>query len=183
MNDGQIIDLFWERSQDAIAETSAKYGSYCHSIAFGILHSRLDAEECVNDTWLRTWDAIPPERPQRLPAFLGRITRNLALDRYDYLHAEKRSAPTDDLFSELSECIPSGRDEFAGLELRMLLSQFLRGLEPKPRNLFLRRYWYCDSVEELSKRFGMGQSAVKSSLFRTRNKLRVFLEKEGGGLE
>ena len=78
MNDAQIIDLFWERSQDAIAETSAKYGSYCHSIAFGILHSRLDAEECVNDTWLRTWDAIPPERPQRLPAFLGRITRNLA---------------------------------------------------------------------------------------------------------
>ena len=106
MDDNLIIDLYWQRNEQAVAETEAKYGPYCRSIAYGILQNNQDTEECVNDTWLRAWDSIPPQRPGRLSAFLGRIARNLALDRYDYNHAAKRSGPFDQLLSELSECIP-----------------------------------------------------------------------------
>ena len=154
MDDNLIIELYWQRNQLAVSETEIKYGPYCRSIAYGILQNNQDTEECVNDTWLRAWDSIPPQRPARLSAFLGRIARNLALDRYDYNHAAKRSGPFDQLLSE------EGR-----------------------RNLFLRRYWYCESIEELGKRYRMTQSAVKSSLFRTRNKLKAYLEKEGVGIE
>ena len=183
MEDHKIIDLYWARSQQAIVESDQKYGPYCRAIALGILAMREDAEECVNDTWLRAWDSIPPQRPARLSAFLGRIARNLALDRYDYNHAAKRSGPFDQLLSELSECIPCPRDDFAQLELTQILNQFLRSLPEGRRNLFLRRYWYCESIEELGKRYRMTQSAVKSSLFRTRNKLKAYLEKEGVGIE
>ena len=174
MDDNLIIELYWQRNQLAVSETEIKYGPYCRSIAYGILQ---------NDTWLRAWDSIPPQRPARLSAFLGRIARNLALDRYDYNHAAKRSGPFDQLLSELSECIPCPRDDFAQLELTQILNQFLRSLPEGRRNLFLRRYWYCESIEELGKRYRMTQSAVKSSLFRTRNKLKAYLEKEGVGIE
>ena len=157
MDDNLIIDLYWQRNEQAVAETEAKYGPYCRSIAYGILQNNQDTEECVNDTWLRAWDSIPPQRPGRLSAFLGRIARNLALARYDYNHAAKRAGPFPPLLSALRE------------ESR--------------RNLFLRRYWYCESVEELGRRYRMSQSAVKSSLFRTRNKLKAYLEKEGVGIE
>lgn len=106
MDDNLIIELYWQRNQLAVSETEIKYGPYCRSIAYGILQNNQDTEECVNDTWLRAWDSIPPQRPARLSAFLGRIARNLALDRYDYNHAAKRSGPFDQLLSELSECIP-----------------------------------------------------------------------------
>lgn len=122
-------------------------------------------------------------KTRRLSAFLGRIARNLALDRYDYNHAAKRSGPFDQLLSELSECIPCQRDDFAQLELTQILNSFLHSLPESRRNLFLRRYWYCESVEELGRRYRMSQSAVKSSLFRTRNKLKAYLEKEGVGIE
>ena len=111
MDDNLIIDLYWQRNEQAVAETEAKYGPYCRSIAYGILQNNQDTEECVNDTWLRAWDSIPPQRPGRLSAFLGRIARNLALDRYDYNHAAKRSGPFDQLLSELSECIPCQQTE------------------------------------------------------------------------
>lgn len=165
MDDNLIIDLYWQRNEQAVAETEAKYGPYCRSIAYGILQNNQDTEECVNDTWLRAWDSIPPQRPGRLSAFLGRIARNLALDRYDYNHAAKRSGPFDQL------------------ELTQILNSFLHSLPESRRNLFLRRYWYCESVEELGRRYRMSQSAVKSSLFRTRNKLKAYLEKEGVGIE
>ncbi len=183
MEDNVIVDLYWKRDQNAIVESSLKYGSYCRSIAYGILHNTEDSEECVNDTWLRAWDSMPPQRPDKLSAFLGRITRNLALDRYDYHHAAKRSGSFDVLLSELSDCIPSGTDDYAQLELSELLSKFLREQPEKQRNLFLRRYWYCESIEELCKRYHMSQSAVKSSLFRTRSKLKEYLESEGVGIE
>lgn len=183
MDDNLIIDLYWNRDQRAIAETDTKYGKYCHAIAYNVLYSPQDAEECVNDTWLRAWEAMPPQRPGKLSAFLGRITRNLALDRYDYLHASKRSGSFDLLLSELSDCIPSRQDDFARLELTQILNAFLRGLPEQQRNMFLRRYWHCDSIEALAKRYGMSQSAVKSNLFRTRNKLKACLEKEGVGIE
>ena len=183
MEDAQIVKLYWERNPEAIARSREKYGIYCFSLADRIVNSREDAEECVNDTWLRAWDSIPPQRPGRLSAFLGRIARNLALDRYDYNHAAKRSGPFDQLLSELSECIPCQRDDFAQLELTQILNSFLHSLPESRRNLFLRRYWYCESVEELGRRYRMSQSAVKSSLFRTRNKLKAYLEKEGVGIE
>ncbi len=183
MEDSLIIDLYWQRSERAISETDQKYGSYCRSIAYGILNCREDTEECVSDTWLRAWEAMPPQRPNKLSAFLGRITRNLALDRWDYYHAAKRSGSFDLVLSELSECIPSPRDDFAQLELTQLLNDFLRTLPKSNRTLFLRRYWYCDSISQLARRYGMGESAVKSSLFRTRNKLKVYLEKEGVGID
>ena len=183
MEDNHIIDLYWSRSESAIAETEGKYGAYCRSIAYGILHNHLDAEECVNDAWLRAWGAIPPQRPGKLSAFLGRITRNLALDRYDYNNAAKRSVEFDQLLSELSDCIPDRRDDYAQTELTEILNGFLRTLPREKRNLFLRRYWHCQSVEELAKLYGMSQGAVKSSLFRIRNKLRAHLEKEGVGIE
>ena len=183
MDDRAIIQLFQSRDEAAISAVREKYGAYCGSVALGITGDEQDAEECVNDTWLRAWDSIPPQRPGRLSAFLGRIARNLALDRYDYNHAAKRSGPFDQLLSELSECIPCQRDDFAQLELTQILNSFLHSLPESRRNLFLRRYWYCESVEELGRRYRMSQSAVKSSLFRTRNKLKAYLEKEGVGIE
>lgn len=183
MDDNLIIDLYWSRSEAAISETDRKYGPYCRSIAYGILQNHEDSEECVSDTWLRAWEAMPPQRPNRLSAFLGKITRNLALDRFDYHHAAKRPAAFDQLLSELNECIPDRRDDYAQLELTQLLNHFLRSLPREHRNLFLRRYWYCESIEDLAKRYTMSQSAVKSNLFRTRNKLKAYLEKEGVGIE
>ena len=179
MDDNLIIELYWQRNQQAVSETEIKYGPYCRSIAYGILQNNQDTEECVNDTWLRAWDSIPPQRPARLPAFLGRIARNLALDRYDYNHAAKRSGPFDQLLSELSECIPSPRDDFAQLELTQILNQFLRSLPSDRRNLFLRRYWYAESISQIAERYSLKENTVKSILFRTREQLRKFLQKEG----
>lgn len=183
MEDELILDLYWKRSETAISETELKYGRYCRSIAYNVLQSNEDTEECVNDTWLRAWESIPPQRPNRLSAFLGRITRNLALDRYDYNHAAKRSASFDLLLSELNECIPDTRDDYARAELTQILETFLRSLPRDRRNLFLRRYWHCEPIDELSRRYGMSVSSVKSTLFRIRNKLKVYLEKEGVGIE
>lgn len=179
MEDDRIIDLYWDRDQDAIAQTAQKYGSYCRSIAYGIVGNLEDAEECVSDTWLRAWDSIPPQRPGKLSAFLGRITRNLALDRYDYNHAAKRTAQFDQLLSELSECIPDMRNDYERMELTEILNQFLRSLTKDQRELFLRRYWQCRTVAQLAQDYQMSESAVKSALFRTRNKLKSHLEKEG----
>lgn len=183
MEDDLIVDLYWQRDPCAITQTSQKYGAYCHAIALRILQNQQDAEECTNDTWLRAWESMPPQRPNKLSAFLGRITRNLSLDRYDYRGAAKRCGTFDTVLSELSDCIPSGQDDYAQLELSELLTAFLRSLPQHQRNLFLRRYWYCESIEELAKRYVMTQSAVKSSLFRTRGKLKEYLAKEGVGIE
>ena len=179
MEDGAIIELYWDRDQEAIAQSEKKYGTYCRSIANGILRCWEDTEECVSDVWMRAWNSIPPQRPSRLSAFFGRIARNLAMDRWRYNGAEKRTAHFDLLLSELTECIPSTRDGIGGLELTELLNQFLRGQSQNARKIFLRRYWYADSIEEIAQQYRMTQSAVKSSLMRTRRKLQIFLEKEG----
>ena len=182
MDDNLIIELYWQRNQLAVSETEIKYGPYCRSIAYGILQNNQDTEECVNDTWLRAWDSIPPQRPARLSAFLGRIARNLALDRYDYNHAAKRSGPFDQLLSELSECIPCPRDDFAQLELTQILNQFLRSLPEGRRNLFLRRYWYCDATADIAARYGLTESKVRVTLHRTRGKLAAYLQERGAAL-
>ena len=174
MDDKEIIALYFARSEEAIGESEKKYGAYCRTIAGNILPNRADAEECVSDTWLRAWGAIPPNRPERLGAFLGRITRNLALDRL----RSNKGAVRD----ELSECLTLG-DPTAGMVDRVVLTaaldRFLAGLPQKKRKLFLRRYWYFSTVEELARDFGMSESSVKMTLLRLRRELRAQLKQEG----
>ena len=174
MDDNAIIALYWAREERALEETSSKYGSYCRNIAFNILSNREDTEECVNDTWLRAWNAMPPQRPNILSAFLGKITRNLSLDRFRISRAGKRD--------ELGDCIPdavSVEEQIALKELSRLLDRFLRNLPERECCIFLRRYWFVDSTREIALRYNMAEGSVKATLYRTRQKLKVFLEKEG----
>lgn len=183
MDDQKIIELYWRRCEDAIAETAHKYGPYCRRVAYNILQDHADSEECVNDTYLRAWNAIPPKRPERLRAFLGKIARNLALDRWERQSAEKRGRGQASLaLEELEECLPapSGGEQTAdGLALKELLDRFLAGLEAERRRIFVRRYWYLDSVKEVAAALGVGESSVKMTLLRLRRELKEFLEKEG----
>ena len=182
MEDREIVDLYWARDEQAIEETDRKYGRQCQAIARNILGSEHDAVECVSDTWMSAWNSMPDQRPNHLLAFLGKIVRNLALDRWDYLHAKKRSAAATTMLSELEDCIPgfeSTERHAEDQETAAVISRFLRTLDPDTRNIFLRRYWYADSISEIAARFSTNESRVKSSLFRTRKKLRAVLEKEG----
>lgn len=182
MEDKQIVDLYWARSETAISETQTKYGKYCHYIAQRILESFQDAEECVNDTYVKAWNAMPPHRPERLQTFLGKITRRLALDRYDYNTAQKRNCSMQLALEELAECIPGGSNEDTRVEeavLRDAINEFLGNLTKKNRILFVRRYWYLCSVKELAESMGMSESNVKVTLLRTRNRFKEHLENEG----
>ena len=181
--DQQIVRLFFKRSEKAITYTRQKYGSLCISVARRILSDPRDAEECVNDTYLHAWNAIPPEKPDSLKAFLARITRNLALDRYDYNTADQRNTALTEAFEQLEPwlTVKTGESEaeLDSAEINRVLNSFLRKQTLEARTLFLRRYWYVESIRELAKACHMSESMVKSSLFRTRNKLRKELEKEG----
>lgn len=183
MNDQQIVDLYWRRDETAITATQAKYGPYCRRIAANILPDIQDAEECVNDTWLGAWNAMPPHRPLHLPAFLGRITRNLAVDTLRSHTAKKRSGGAYQVaLEELADCVPAlpGAEQAAeDRELEEIVGRFLRTLSERDCNVFLRRYWYVDSLEEIARRYGLREGTVKTCLFRTRYKLRAYLEKEG----
>ena len=183
MEDHAIIDLYWARKEQALEETELKYGSFCRTIAYNILRSQEDSEECVNDTWLRAWNTMPPQRPGVLQAFLGKITRNLSLDRDKAARAEKRGGGQLPLaLEELGECIPSAGSVEEALELEeltRLLDRFLRDLPEKECCIFLRRYWYVDSTRDIAHRYEMAEGSVKSTLYRTRQKLRACLEKEG----
>ena len=183
MDEKQIIELYWNRSESAIAETEKKYGRFCYGIAFNILESHPDSEECVNDTYLQAWNAIPPHRPGRLSAFLGRITRNLALKRYERSTAAKRGGGQVPLaLEELAECIPDPRTVERQVDDKMLalaFNDFLAGLPEESRKIFLMRYWKLEPVKEIARACGIGESKVKMSLMRTRGKLKRFLEQEG----
>lgn len=183
MEDSHIIDLYLGRSEHAIAETAGKYGRYCHYIAYHILHNTEDSEECVNDTYLKAWGAIPPRRPNKLSAFLGKITRNLSLDKYKRYTAAKRGFGQVSLaLEELEECLPASDQVGQAVDdtvLTELLNRFLAGLSPEARKLFLRRYWYLGSVKEIASDCAISESKVKMSLLRSRNELKYMLEKEG----
>ena len=183
MEDAQIIELFWARSENAIAEADARHGKYCRAIAYSILQSPEDAEECVNDTWMNAWGAMPPRRPDCLPAFLGKLTRNLALNRYRRRRADKRGGGQVPLaLEELGECAaaPSGMEGVEDRELIVsVLNGFLDALPRRDRMVFLRRYWYFSSVAEIAGEYGLSQSNVKMILSRGRGKLKKALEKEG----
>lgn len=178
MEDMEIVALYWQRDEAAIRESAAKYGSYCSTIARSILHSPQDTEECVNDTWLRAWNAMPPDRPSRLAAFLGRITRNLAIDRWRR-NRRQNGGQLPLCLEELAGCIGEDSAVEDRVALRELLDTFLRSLSAQQRRIFLLRYWYILPVSEIAARCGMGESAVKMTLQRTRNKLRHYLEQEG----
>jgi len=183
VNDDKILALYLERSEQAIAETEKVYGRYCHYIAYTILRCDEDAEEIVNDTWLKAWQVIPPQKPNPLKGFLGQITRRLSINRLELLTAQKRGGGQYALtLEELAECIPSNHngEEIPHMAaLTDTLNRFLRGLSADARRVFIRRYWYASSVSEISKDFSMSESKVKSMLLRTRKKLRNTLEKEG----
>lgn len=183
MDDNKIIDLYWARSQQAIAESEKKYGTYCRTVARNILSREEDAEECVNDTWLRAWNAMPPQRPTVLQAFFGKLTRNLSLDRWRRDRAQKRGGSQVELaLDELEDCL-SARDRVDeavdAQTTATLISNFVRGLPQQDRILFVRRYWYLDDIQTLATTMSMSQSQVKSRLHRIRLRLKTELEKEG----
>ena len=177
MTDSDIIRLFFDRDEQAISETAARYGKYCMTIARDILGSEQDAEECVSDVYLKAWNSIPPESPTSLKAYVAVLTRRLAINRYHENRAQRRNRELEVAFEELEDCIPA--PEEAASELPKLINGFLAGLKPLDRRLFVRRYWYAMMPAELAKREGMGVNAVTVKLYKTRNKLRKFLEERG----
>ena len=183
MEDTRIIDLYWQRSDRAIPETDRKYGPYCHAVAYNICHDREDAEECVNDTYLRAWNSMPDERPSMLRSFLGTISRNLALDRYRSASRKKRGGGEVELaLTELDECIPSPLNierQILTRELAQAIDSFLSTLPETDRTVFVSRYWYLAPVAEIAGILGCSQGRVKMMLHRTRERLRIFLEEEG----
>ncbi len=180
MEDEKIVELFWMRSEKAISETKDTYGSYCAAISGNIL-SRQDAEECVNDAYMKLWETIPPQKPRSLKAYLSKIVRNLALDRYEKNRAKKRGGgKTEVVFDEICEFISAGGEQLADeLALREAINKFLSGLERQTRIIFVQRYWYFCPVKEIAQRFSLGESNVKMTLKRTREKLCEHLKKEG----
>ena len=181
MDDSVIIELFWQRSERAIAEASQKYGGYCRTIAGNILGSREDIDECLNDTWLAAWDSIPPQRPQRLNVYLGRIARNLALNRRKSDTAQKRGGGQAELvLEELRECIGQDvREEVLdGIVLQDTINAFLRRQFPVWRAAFLRRYWYMEPIADIAKALGLRQGQTRTILYRMRRELKEELEKE-----
>lgn len=183
VEDRQIVALYFSRDEQAIARTAEKYGAYCGSIAGNILQNEQDTEECLNDTWLSAWNSIPPKRPENLAAYLGKITRLHAIDRWRALHARKRGGDSVTLaLEELEEVLPSGNNpEQAALteELSRTIHEFLSSLPTTERNLFLCRYWYFDGIAAISKNFGFRENTTKTKLYRIRRKLQRFLQKEG----
>lgn len=183
MEDQRIIDLYWQRSEQAIRETDIKYGGYCYAIAYNILSNREDSEESVSDTYMAAWRSMPPRKPNILPAFLGKITRHMSIDRWRKKNADKRGGGETVLaLEELENCV-SGEESVENTlqrkELIVTVNRFLDSLPQTERNVFLSRYWYVDSIGDIAEKFGFTEAKVNSMLYRTRAKLRKALAKEG----
>lgn len=181
MDDQRIVELFFARDERAIKETDTKYGRLCYSIVYNILSNHEDSEECVNDTYVGLWNAIPPARPGNFMAFVCKIARNLALKRLTFLKREKRSADVKLSLDELEAVLPDERlaPDVSEEQLGRLISQFLHGQKEDARNVFIRKYFFFDSVEEIARRYSFTESKVKNMLFHTRRKLKDYLAKEG----
>ena len=181
MDDNGIISLYWDRDEQALRETANKYGPYCHTIAYNVVKNRQDAEECVNDTYVQAWNSMPPQKPVMLRAFLGKITRNLAINRYRAAHSKRRGGgQLPAVLEELEDCFSDGPEAaLEEAELTRLLDRFLRQLPSKDCIVFVRRYWYMDSLADIAGRCHMALGSVKSSLHRSRKKLKDYLEQEG----
>lgn len=183
MNDEDIIRLYWERDESAIIETSRKYGKYCFSISFNILSNAEDAEECVNDTYTKVWDSIPPNRPSKFPAFIGRIVRNLSLNRYKLNVAEKRGGKNIPiLMEEIGEIVsdrPGPEEEILKQELMRDINAFLEGLSAEKRVMFVRRYFYADDIKTIARRVGKSENNITKTILRIRSKLYDYLVERG----
>jgi len=182
MQDEQIVALYWNRDEDAITESDRHYGAYCRRIAMNILSSHEDSEECVNDTWHRTWENVPPQKPNSLAAFFGRIVRNLSISRYRANRAKKRFDGITLLLSELDDCVPSHDSTERASEGRLIseaIDQWLSRLPKDDRVLFVRRYWFCEAVNTFAKEFGATQNQIAQRMLRLRRDLRSALEREG----
>ena len=182
MDDGKLIDLFFERSEQAIAELSRKYGNLCNRIAQNILNNRQDSEECVNDAYLAVWNTVPPQRPEPLAGYLSRIVKNLALKKYHENTAQKRNSTYDIALDEIADCFPSSasvEDELEAKETAKLIDRFLETLPEADRIMFVRRYWYADTTEDIANMFGKTGHYVSVRLSRVRKSLRKYLIREG----
>ncbi|MCI1930401.1 MAG: sigma-70 family RNA polymerase sigma factor [Clostridia bacterium] len=180
MDDSEIINLFFERSEQAIIELSKKYGKVCKKVSQNILNNVSDAEECVNDAYLGTWNSIPPQRPNPLLTYVCRIVRNLSIKRYHMNTAVKRNSFYDIALEELEDCIPSSNtdEEFDAKELAKVIDNFLDTLNRDSRVMFVRRYWFSDSLSEIAKMFGINEHNVSVRLFRIRKKMKKYLKRE-----
>ncbi len=179
MEDRQIIELYWNRDQQAVVESDSKYGAFCGVMARNILGSVQDAEECVNDTWHRAWDTIPPHRPGSLRAYFGRIVRNLSIDRWRRNRAQKRGEGMELMLSELEDCLPGGntpQQELENREITRTLEAWLKTLTGEERAIFLRRYWYGTGVTELAAQWGCTPNRMSQRLFKLRKELKVYLQ-------
>ncbi len=180
MEDQKIIDLYFERNEDAITETDTKYGGYLKTVAYAILYDTDAADECKSDTYFKAWNAMPPARPSLLKAFLAKITRRTALDRYDYNTAKKRDASALVVWDEVEDCISDGAAEPSDtLVLREAVNGFLGALKTRERVVFLQRYFYFAALGDIARANGMTEGAVKVSLHRTRLKFKQYLEEKG----
>lgn len=183
MEDFEIVELYWDRNENAITQTDRKYGKYCRKIAFSIVNDREDMEECVNDTYLQTWNSLPPQRPEKLSTYLGKICRNISINLYEKLTADKRGGnETDACLDEISELVGGSSEVEEQLDLTVLtdlINKFLKRCEKQARTVFVQRYWYMMSVKEIARENRMSDSNVKMTLSRTREKLKLYLEEEG----
>jgi RNA polymerase sigma-70 factor (ECF subfamily) len=183
MEDFEIVELYWDRNENAITQTDRKYGKYCRKIAFSIVNDREDTEECVNDTYLQTWNSLPPQRPEKLSTYLGKICRNISINLYEKLTADKRGGnETDACLDEISELVGGSSEVEEQLDLTVLtdlINKFLKRCEKQVRTVFVQRYWYMMSVKEIARENRMSDSNVKMTLSRTREKLKLYLEEEG----
>ena len=180
MDDSRIVDLYWARDEKAISESDKKYGRMLNSLSYSLLSSREDAEECVNDTYVDAWGAMPTARPEMLGAFLSKITRRISIDRFREKHREKRGG-MENLVTELTDCIPASttpEEELENKRLREAIDRFLYGQSKERRAMFVLRYFYSKDVGEIADQMGIGVSKVKTTLFRVRQELREYLEKE-----
>ena len=182
MEDAAIVELYWDRDQRAITASDEKYGGLCRSLSHNILASREDAEECVNDTWHRAWDTMPPQRPSSLRAYLCRIVRNLSIDRWRAARSQKRGEGLGQLVLELEDCVPAGpsaEEAWEARETAAAVDRWLDALAQTDRMLFVRRYWYGERVDQLAARFGYTPNGAAQRLRRLRDGLRRALEQEG----
>ena len=181
MEDYQIVDLYWQRSENAISETKKKYERMLSGISYSLLSSHEDAEECVSDTYLTAWQRMPDDRPAYLGAYLSRIIRCISIDRFRASHREKRGE-AEELTDELAQCIPAGMtpaEEYENGRIAKVINAYLYGLDEEKRRIFVRRYFYSDSVENIATRMKIGTSKVKTTLYRLRGELKRCLEEEG----
>ena len=182
MDDKQIIELYFQRDEAALSETQDKYGKYCLKIAGNILDDIEDSKECVNDTWVTVWNKIPPLVPVSLKAFLGKVVRDISLSKYRENHAEKRYSTMNVMLDELEDCIPSGiniEDQAEKRELIGLVNDYLESIKTEDRVLFIRRYYFRESVKDLSEEYGCSENRMTQRLLKIRRKLKVFVEKGG----